>query len=155
MIILGLDFEGMNEDISKGVNVEKDRITEIGAVAWDWEEGSPIKFISELIDEEDRLPISEENTAITGITEHSLVKHGLKGQDITQAYIDLAHQIENADAVMAHNGGGPLRPDSGYDYKMLKASFDRHGVIMPSTPWIDTWIDCELTKRNSANNSRC
>jgi DNA polymerase III subunit epsilon len=146
MIILGLDLEGMNEDITKGVNLEKDRITEVGVVAWDWEEQSPVRIISELIDEEDRLSITEENTAITGITDRALEKYGMKGEAITEFYEKLAEAISDSDAVMAHNGGGPTRPGKGYDYQMLKASFERHGIVMPGTPWIDTLTDCELPK---------
>ena len=46
MRVLGLDLEGMNVDIKKGVNTKLDRITEIGAVLWDWEKKQPLKMFS-------------------------------------------------------------------------------------------------------------
>jgi len=144
MRVLGLDLEGMNVDIKKGVNTKLDRITEIGAVLWDWEKKQPLKMFSHLIDEDDRPDITEENTAITGITEEMLEEFGVAGVGVADVLKQLSSLMLKADYIMAHNGGNHLRPNEGYDYQMLKATFDRHKVPWPETVWIDTLTDLEF-----------
>lgn len=76
-LILGIDLEGMNRDLQfSGVDVKTDRVIEIGAVLWDWQEGQPVKILSELVNEVDHLPISEEVEMITGINDQLLEKWG-------------------------------------------------------------------------------
>ena len=66
-LVLGLDLEGINQDLSgKGVDVSTDRVIEIGAVLMDWNSFQPVKILSELIDEVDRLEISAEVEELTG-----------------------------------------------------------------------------------------
>ena len=51
-LILGIDLEGMNEDlVFSGVNTKVDRVTEVGAVLWDFDAKKPLQIMSELIDE--------------------------------------------------------------------------------------------------------
>ncbi len=83
MLILGIDLEGINENlVEKGVNLNVDRVTEIGAVLWDTRINQPIKVYSELIDEADRLPLTEEVIELTGIDEILLRDWGLKGEEL-------------------------------------------------------------------------
>ena len=141
MLILGIDLEGINEDlIYSGVNLKVDRVIEIGAVIWETRLNFPIKFFSELIDEKDRLKLTEEVIDITGIDEELLRDYALRGDEIKMALQRLAIIIKKADYLMAHNG-------TKYDKPMLEAMFDRHGVRMPNKTWIDTQEDVEYAKR--------
>ena len=158
MLILGLDLEGMNADITKGVQVETDRVTEVGAVLWDWNNKQPVSMISELINEADRLPISEDNTRITGITDEMLNTRGQINSPVSREENEQLHfllgiegVLDNlkslmmeADYIMAHNGGAKNRPGVGYDYMMLDAMFKRYNMEMPDTLWIDTLVDLDF-----------
>lgn len=138
--ILGIDLEGMNRDLQfSGVDIKTDRVTEIGAVLWDWSAGQPVKILSELINEVDHLPISEEVEAITGITDKLLDDWGAKGQEIHLVLEQLKTLMDKADYLMAHNG-------PGYDIPMLRAMFSRYGLEMPEKVWIDTMTDIEFPR---------
>lgn len=137
MLILGIDLEGMNENlVENGVNLKLDRVTEIGAVLWDTRINTPIRFFSELIDERDRLPMTEEVIELTGIDEQLLKEHGLKGDEIKLALERLSLIMKKADYLMAHNG-------EKYDRPMLNAMFIRYGLEMPKKTWVDTQNDIE------------
>ncbi len=137
MIVLGLDLEGMNVDITKGPQPE-DRITEIGAVLWDWDESIPVKIYSELIDEPGRLPIHEEVVEINGITDELLAKWGSKL--IAKELTTLSELIDSADVIMAHNG-------TDYDYQMLKMCYARYGVYFQPKVWVDSCWDIEYPRK--------
>ncbi|PIK15365.1 3'-5' exonuclease [Halobacteriovorax sp. JY17] len=146
MLILGIDLEGMNENlVENGVNLAKDRVTEIGAVLWDTEFNQPIKIYSELIHEEDRLPISDEIEELTGINDIMLIKYGLKGEEIKMGLERLSIIMKKADFIMAHNG-------PNYDIPMLRALFERFKVPFPEMKWIDSKTDIEFPKRIIANS---
>ena len=130
-LILGIDLEGINKDlVMKGVDTKTDRVIEIGAVLWDWDLGQPVKILSELVDEVDRLPISEEVELITGINDSCLEKWGAKGTAIHEILGRLKELMEKADYLMAHNG-------VGYDTPMLRAMFHRYDMEIPEKVWID------------------
>lgn len=141
MRVLGLDLEGMNVDIRKGVQVNTDRITEIGAVLWDWDSKTPLQMMSNLVAEPDCPRITEENTRITGITNEMTAEFGM---DPVEAATKLTHLMREADCIMAHNGGSETRPTDGYDYQMLKAFYSRYGIEMPRKLWVDTLTDLEF-----------
>lgn len=137
MLILGIDLEGMNENlVENGVNLKVDRVTEIGAVLWDTRINTPIRFFSELIDERDRLRMTEEIIDLTGIDDQLLKEHGLKSDEIKMALERLGLLMKKADYIMAHNG-------EKYDKPMLNAMFIRYGLEMPKMVWIDTQNDVE------------
>ena len=139
--ILGIDLEGMNENlVENGVNLDVDRVTEIGAVLWDTRINQPIKIYSELINEADHLPITEEIRDLTGIDDQMLNEWGLEGDEIKGALQRLAIIIKKADYLMAHNG-------NKYDKPMLEAMFKRYFVEMPKITWIDTVVDIEFPKK--------
>jgi DNA polymerase-3 subunit epsilon len=142
--ILGIDLEGMNQNLSEdGVNLKKDRVTEIGAVLWDCHFNQPIKIMSDLINEPDHLPISEEVEELTGISDNMLDLWGHPKENIPNVLKQLAQLMENADAIMAHNGGM-------YDKPMLTGLFERFSVPMPDKLWIDTSKHIEYPKRIQA-----
>ncbi|EQC43984.1 3'-5' exonuclease [Bacteriovorax sp. Seq25_V] len=141
MLILGIDLEGMNENlVEAGVNLQVDRVTEIGAVLWDTRINSPIRIFSELIDERDRIPMTEEVIELTGIDDKLLKDHGLKSDEIKMALERLALLIKKADYLMAHNG-------EKYDRPMLTAMFKRYGLEIPTKTWIDTQNDIEYPRK--------
>jgi len=141
MRVLGLDLEGMNVDIKKGVQVNVDRITEIGAVLWDWDQKAPLEMLSKLVAEPDCPHITEDNTRITGITNEMVAEFGANPSVVAD---ELANLMEKADCIMAHNGGSFIRPTDGYDYQMLMAFYSRYGKVMPNKVWIDTLTDLEF-----------
>ncbi|PIP91407.1 MAG: hypothetical protein COW01_03375 [Bdellovibrionales bacterium CG12_big_fil_rev_8_21_14_0_65_38_15] len=139
--VLGLDLEGINENlVENGVNLDLDRVTEIGAVLWDVERNQPIKILSELIDEPDHLPLDEDTTELTGIDDAMLEQWGAKGKDIKIILEKLVSMIGQAEAIVAHNGGN-------YDRPMIEAMAQRHGVQFPDKLWIDTGRDIEFPKK--------
>lgn len=140
-LVCGIDLEGINENlIDNGVNLVKDRVTEIGAVVWDFGVNQPVRVLSELIEEEDRLALSEEVIELTGITENMLKVWGKKGDEIKATLNQLADMMNKSKYIMAHNG-------KMYDLPMLRAMFERYGVEFPKTIWIDTYTDIEFPKK--------
>jgi DNA polymerase-3 subunit epsilon len=136
-LILGIDLEGMNKDLHfTGVDVSTDRVIEIGAVLWDWNQAQPVKILSELVDEADRLPISAEVERVTGLNDTILKDWGAKGSDIHPILLALSKLMEKADYIMAHNG-------PNYDIPMLEGMFKRYDLEMPKKVWIDTMTDIE------------
>lgn len=139
--VLGLDLEGINQDLqNSGVNTNTDRVIEIGAVLWDWTAAQPVRLMSELIDEVDRLPISEEVSLLTGIDNKMLDDWGAKGSDIHPILTSLAKLMDKADYIMAHNG-------HQYDIPMLQSMFKRYDIAMPEKLWIDSMNDIEFPKK--------
>jgi DNA polymerase-3 subunit epsilon len=140
-IICGIDLEGINQNLELGgVNLAKDRITEIGAVLWDVELKQPVKILSELINEPDHLPITEEIAELTGITDDMLENWGADREEIPAILTNLKNMMERADYIMAHNG-------DQYDKPMLGAMFNRFGIPMPDKLWIDSIRDIEFPKK--------
>ena len=139
-LILGIDLEGVNTNlIESGIDLEKDRVMEIGAVLWDYGRRQPVQIFSYLIDEEDRPPIDEELTQLTGIDDSMLSHWGLKGSQIREKLEELNWLIGKAGYLMAHNG-------SGYDYPMLNALYGRNSLPMAEKLWIDSSQDIEFPK---------
>ena len=144
-LVLGLDLEGINANLQNGVDTKVDRVIEIGAVLWDWKKNAPLKLISELVNEPDRLPISSEVQLVTGIDDDMLENWALKGEDIRKCLENLANLMNKADVIMAHNGGN-------YDFPMIKAMFSRYGIEMPNVLWVDTMNDIEYPPKISARS---
>lgn len=145
-LVLGIDLEGMNENlIENGVNLETDRVIEVGAVLWDFSKNTPLQIISELIDENDRLPISEEVRELTGIDDEMVNTWGLKGAQTVSFLKNLQAFMNKADYIMAHNG-------ENYDIPMLDALFKRYELKMPKKIWIDTVRDIEYPNRIHLRN---
>lgn len=125
MTILGLDFE------TTGLDFTTDRITEIGAVLWDTEAGKPLVLFNHLVKHDDAPPITDEITALTGITQAMIDAYGAHIEKLIPALLNL---IAKAGAIVAHNG-------TGFDRPMLEAQMKRLNRAMPDTLWIDTSTD--------------
>ena len=141
-LVLGIDLEGMHVNlIEEGIDHSRDRITEIGAVLWDTNESQPVQIYSELINEEDRLTISQEIQELTGISEGMLKRWGKTNSDGIQQAIDtMLSLINEADALMEHNG-------DNYDKPMLEEFFKRHGRELPEKIWLDTSKHVEYPRK--------
>lgn len=128
--LLGLDFE------TTGLDFEKDRITEIGAVLWDVAAKAPVVIFNALVMHEDAPPITEEITRLTGITQAMIDDFGVPDLG---AFARLNNLIAKAGAVVAHNG-------SGFDQPMLEAQMRRKACKFyePQKLWVDTCQDIEF-----------
>ena len=141
--LLGLDFE------TTGLDFEKDRITEIGAVLWDCASNAPVVIYNALVKHADAPPITEEITKLTGITQAMLDEFGTLP---ILAFRELNKLIGKAGAIVAHNG-------SGFDKPMIEAQMKRYAAFTGeigcvergveigyewTKPWVDTCIDIEF-----------
>jgi DNA polymerase-3 subunit epsilon len=139
--ILGIDLEGVHKNlIEDGIQLNTDRVTEIGAVLWDCQRCQPVWFMSELINEPDHLPIDEELQELTGIDDEMLNQWGHKDEQIKTTLKKLSNMMEESNYFMAHNA-------HGYDKPMLTELFKRFDVPMPDKTWIDSLEDIEFPKK--------
>lgn len=126
MLLLGVDVE------TTGLDLEKDRITEIGAVLWDTNGGKPIKLMNELCYScVDYPSITDEITRITGITQDMLNKHAVQPP---VALRKLDAMMSWGDYVVAQNG-------LNFDKPLIEKAFLRAGIERPPCKWIDTKCD--------------
>ena len=138
--LLGLDFE------TTGLDFEKDRITEVGAVLWDVSARAPVLIFNALVQDADAPEITEEITRLTGITQAMIDEFGVED---SRVYARLNDLMSKADAVVAHNG-------CGFDRPMLDAQMRRYGeptatLVRQAVEdrfdreklWIDTCQDVE------------
>jgi len=127
MLILGVDVE------STGLDVENDRIIEIGWAIWDTERKKPLKMVSELIREDHRIPLTQEIKDITGILPEDIDKFG------TTAYRTLTEFVADrtiVGAIVAHNG-------HNFDYKLIQNEGLRHKIVASdyNAVLVDTMYD--------------
>jgi DNA polymerase-3 subunit epsilon len=106
--ILGLDVE------TTGLLAAEDRITEVGACLFDWDTQTPLVILSTLV--EPGIPIPEEITKLTGITDGMVEDFGRKEDDVMA---DLHYLIQRANYVMAHN--------AAFDKGFVEAAMFRNG----------------------------
>lgn len=92
MLITGFDLE------TTGLDPEKDKVTEVGAVMWDTKRNAPIKFFSRLI--KISIPVPEFITKLTGIDDDLLNTHG-EHEDLV--WKDFNDFVRSSDYLMAHN----------------------------------------------------
>jgi DNA polymerase-3 subunit epsilon len=137
MLLLGLDFETTWED---PVDTNKNRITEIGAVLYDWDKKQPIQIYNELVHDDDYPASPPEIVELTGITDEMLNTWGVAPK---AALATLNGMMMNADFVVAHNG-------SLFDKPLYKAECIRHGKDIVDKTWIDTRTDVEFPKHIKA-----
>ena len=136
MLILGLDFE------TTGLSAEQDRITEVGAVLWDWETSTPITLLSSLV--YPGIAIPAEITKLTGITEEMVRDYGRPEDEV---FADLRYLHGRADYVMAHNG-------TTFDKLFFEATLKRLAWIDTGKPWLDTKIDIKYPEQITTRNLR-
>lgn len=134
MLLLGLDFE------TTGLCPTNDRITEVGACLWDSEVNQPVQLL-QLFCNDGGVPISEEITKLTGITQRVLDSFG----GPTHLALEMLNSLAGkADAIVAHNG-------NNFDKLFYEKSCARNIVKPVDKVWIDTAQDIpyppEITTR--------
>jgi DNA polymerase-3 subunit epsilon len=124
MIVLGIDFE------TTGLNPDADRVIEVGAVTWDTNTAMPLRLFSEFL-WEPGLVVSEEVTAIHGITYDLLADYGRPYVSVFTVVADFMPEVE---AVVGHNC-------TDFDKRFWEAECKRYGIQVQSKTWIDTAMD--------------
>jgi len=123
MILLSLDFE------STGLDFEKDRVIEIGAVLYSTGQKKCLDNFGCLIKTD--APITPEITAITNIHPSAVDRFGYDEKD---TFYVLEYMIDSCDTIVAHNG-------NRFDRRMYLAWANRLERPRIDKLWIDTMID--------------
>lgn len=123
MMLLSLDFE------TTGLDFEKDRVIEIGAVLYSTVQKKCVDNFGRLVKSD--VPITPEITAITNI--HPLAVERF-GYDQEESYDILNYMIDSCDSVVAHNG-------NRFDRRMYDSWSRRLEHNSIEKLWIDTMID--------------
>jgi len=135
MLIVGVDVE------TTGLNAEEDRITEIGAVLWEWETSRPLALFSTLVDPE--RPIPPEITKLTGIDDEMISRFGWTE---SVALGMLVPMVEKASYAMAHN--------APFDQGFLDAATQRWRDMKVPILWLDTKGDIRYPETITTRNLR-
>jgi DNA polymerase III alpha subunit (gram-positive type) len=133
MNVLGLDFETTFTD---PINPREARIIEIGAVLWDTTRKTPLVIVNRTVWHES-YNYDNRIEDLTGMNQADLQRFGCAPKFALEKLLKL---IELADAIVAHNG-------NGFDKPVLESELARHGLEMPSTPWIDTTSDIQYPEK--------
>lgn len=133
MLVLGFDTE------TTGLNVKEDHITQVGAVLWDTsahQGRKRAKIKLDMMVKGDPFPaeLDPRITELTGITRADLDTFG---QPAASVFKTVAQLMEQADAVVAHNG-------NLFDRPMFENNCARVGVKVPNKLWIDTTCDIDF-----------
>lgn len=135
MRLLGLDLE------TTGLDVEADRITEIGIVLWDTETKSAIFAGGYYLYDKTYPKVPPEVVKITGITDDILKEFGQDPKAVLK-WIDEQTDRWKVDYVVAHNGQAFDRPFLGWELSRN----DVPGATLKTIPWIDTRYDIPWKK---------
>jgi DNA polymerase III subunit epsilon len=127
MILLSLDFE------TTGLDREKDRITEVGAVLWSTKANRAMETASFFVQSD--VSVSKEVEALTGINNAMLKKFGRPESD---AIDDVIYYAEQADAFIGQNV-------IQFDKHFLDNAAKRLNLKVPDILWIDTRTDLPLS----------
>jgi DNA polymerase III subunit epsilon len=132
MLFLGLDFESGG---SFDEPLEKNFITEVGAVLWCSENG-PVKMMNKLVYQGKQ--IYEDASQYTGITNEMVATYG---EPLDVVLIDLLKMIAQADYIVAQNG-------LMFDRPLLKQELATIGLedANPKQLWLDTTCDVPYPK---------
>jgi DNA polymerase III epsilon subunit-like protein len=122
MLLLGADVE------TTGLDVQHDRITEIGLCLYDADNKQPVRISGFLT--KPGIPIPVELEKLTGITNVMVDAHGLPLSNITAVITSMA---AHAQFFVAHN--------AEFDKSFIEAEYKRQGKQMPALPFIDTRVD--------------
>lgn len=124
MILLAFDFE------ATGLNLNEDRIIEVGYALYSTGRERVISNTSFLVTS-DGVPITEEVTRITGITQDLVTHFGFPQAEIVNEFNE---DVATADAVIGHN-------ITWYDLPILRNAARRLGIPLIEKLAIDTMTD--------------
>ena len=123
MIVVGLDIE------STGLDKVKDRPIEIGVTLWTTKYNRGLDTRALLV-QSDGVPVTEEITGITGITQGMIDSFGYTPEE---AYDEAMYFVERADAIVAFNGIRYDIPMMHQWAKRIQKQFPDKLIIDPST----------------------
>jgi DNA polymerase-3 subunit epsilon len=113
-----------------GLDPEIDTITELGMVLCDMDTKTPLVLYNELVKNPKQPELTEEITAITGITQEMIEGYGIPEVDVLRKFVDLG---ACADAIVAHN--------APFDKGMIDMAFRKLNQEVPDFDWIDSCVD--------------
>lgn len=122
-----LDFE------STGLDTSKDEPIEVGMILFSTNLRRQMESDGFFV--KTNLPITEEVTKLTGITQAALSRFGYSSEDALDSVLDM---LNDSDAVIGQN---VIR----FDKKLLESWAARHGKKVPEKLWIDTYTDLPVT----------
>lgn len=129
MKVVFLDVE------TTGLDPSKDRVVEIGAALYCAVQERVLRAINFLVND-DTIKISEEITAINGISQAMLDESGVDFHSVLPLLTD--NFVDKATYLCAHN--------APFDRAFLEAELKRFNYAVWEKPWIDTSVDLPLPK---------
>ncbi len=123
MIVAGLDLE------STGLDIAKDRPIEVGVALWTTKFNRSLDTRAFLV-QSDGVPVTDEITGITGITQAMCDKYGYTPEE---GFDESMYFVDRAEAVVAFNGKRFDVPMYHQWAKRLKKQFPEKFVIDPYT----------------------
>ena len=143
MLLIGVDTE------TTGLSPQDDRITEIGAVAWDVEEAAPVAFFHRFIKQDK--PVPKEIVELTGITDSILDKYGVPEELAIKEFTSF---VGNVSPTPPTSGNLPylVAQHAPFDKGMFDAAYLRLGLFIPEVIWIDSAKDVQYPSRIKNRN---
>jgi DNA polymerase III alpha subunit (gram-positive type) len=124
VILLSADVE------TTGLDRQKDRIIEMGLALYSTEQHKILESTGFLVDP-DGVPVTQEITGITGITQTAVDRFGYSQESAIEEFISYA---DKADAVIGHNV-------IWFDRPVIENAANRLRLILSDKLWIDTMTD--------------
>lgn len=115
-----------------GLDSEKDRVIEVGAVLWCTKKKKILDSMNLFVDFPDRPEITPFITDLTGIENDDVVEFGVDPEGV---FSEVARMAEKASYLVAHN--------APFDKGMIDSSFKLLNMDTLTTPWIDTQRDID------------
>jgi DNA polymerase-3 subunit epsilon len=137
MLILGFDTE------TTGLNVETDRVIEVGAILYSSGQKKCLESAGYLVKSD--VPISSFITGLTGITQSAVDTFGYDSKDALETLLDMMNQ---SHAIVGQN---VIR----FDKRMVEAWAARHGLAVPEKLWIDTRTDLPGVESKTLSYMAC
>lgn len=131
MLVAGIDFE------TTGLETDKDRITEVGAVIFDTANNwAPVREYNRLVWDPTYKPQVPEVIKVTGITDEMLQKDGVP---FLTMFAELLEFLGGIETLVAHN--------APFDSAILDHEGIRHGVHAHGFDWICSARDLKSNKQ--------
>jgi DNA polymerase III epsilon subunit-like protein len=112
-----------------GLDVVKDRVIEFGGVLFSTNQKKCLDSVGMLVKTD--VPVSQEITGITGITQVALDRFGYEPEDVFEIIVNM---LDYCDAVIGYN----VRR---FDKKVLDNWAHRINRELPAKPWVDLYAD--------------